>query len=122
MSKRALQGILLFIATAAGHAQNARADGSWLSYGLTPGETRYSPLDQIDAGNAGRLGLVWTYVAGAGGGNQEATPAVWNGTIYGITNWSVVFAVDARTGKERWRWDPEVNQDALRPRMCCGAV
>ena len=42
--------------------------------------------------------------------------------IYGITNWSVVFAVDARTGKERWRWDPEVNQTAVRPKICCGVV
>jgi quinohemoprotein ethanol dehydrogenase len=42
--------------------------------------------------------------------------------MYGITNWSVVFAVDARTGKERWRWDPEVNQTAVRPKVCCGVV
>ena len=42
--------------------------------------------------------------------------------LYGITNWSVVFAVDARTGKERWRWDPEVNQTAVRPKICCGVV
>ena len=54
-------------------------------------------------------------MSGAGGGNQEATPLVWNGTIYSITNWSVVFAVDARTGKEKWRWDPEVNQDSGAP-------
>ena len=47
---------------------------------------------------------------------------MWNGTIYGITNWSVVFAVDARTGKEKWRWDPEVNQTAVRPKICCGVV
>ena len=47
---------------------------------------------------------------------------MWNGTVYGITNWSVVFAVDARTGKERWRWDPEVNQTAVRPKICCGVV
>src|SRR6185436_5539803 len=46
----------------------------------------------------------------------------WNGTLYGITNWSVVFAVDARTGKERWRWDPEVNQTAVRSKICCGVV
>jgi quinohemoprotein ethanol dehydrogenase len=97
-------------------------DGSWLSYGLSQSETRFSPLNLIDATNAGRLGLAWTYVVGSGGGNQEATPLVWNGAIYGITNWSVVFAVDARTGKERWRWDPEVNQDAVRPKLCCGAV
>jgi len=34
----------------------------------------------------------------------------------------VVFAVDARTGKERWRWDPEVNQTAVRPKICCRVV
>ena len=44
-------------------------------------------------------------------GNQEATPLVWNRTLYGITNGSVVFALDAVTGKELWRWDPEVNND-----------
>lgn len=94
----------------------------WLTYGLTSGETRYSPLSQINAGNVGRLGLAWSYDVGAGGGNQEATPLVFNGTVYGITNWSIVFAVDARTGKERWRWDPEVNQTAVFPKICCGVV
>jgi len=69
-----------------------------------------------------RLGLEWSYDLASGGGGQEATPLAWNGTLYGITNWSVVFAVDARTGKERWRWDPEVNQVAVRPRICCGVV
>jgi len=96
--------------------------GSWLSYGRTQSETRYSPLDLINASNVSRLGLSWTYTLGAGGGNQEGTPLVWNNTIYGITNWSVVFAVDARTGKELWRWDPEVNQAAVRPKICCGIV
>jgi quinohemoprotein ethanol dehydrogenase len=96
--------------------------GSWLSYGRTQSETRYSPLKQIDASNAGRLGLAWSYVAGAGGGNQEGTSLVWNNTLYGITSWSVVFALDAGTGKELWRWDPEVNQTAVRPRICCGIV
>ena len=84
--------------------------GSWLTYGKSQGETRYSPLKQIDASNVKRLGLEWTYVVGAGGYNQEGTPLVWNNTIYGTTTWSVVYAVDARTGKQIWRWDPEVNQ------------
>jgi quinohemoprotein ethanol dehydrogenase len=96
--------------------------GDWLSYGRTQGETRYSPLTQINPSNVSRLGLSWTYAVGAGGGNQEATPLVWNNTIYGITNWSVVFALDGRTGKELWRWDPEVNQAAVRPKVCCGIV
>jgi PQQ-dependent dehydrogenase (methanol/ethanol family) len=101
---------------------NDQMPGSWLTYGLNQGETRYSPLKQIDTSNVGKLGLSWSYVLGAGGGNQEATPLMWNNTIYGITTWSVVFAVDARNGKQLWRWDPEVNQTGMRRRMCCGAV
>jgi quinohemoprotein ethanol dehydrogenase len=103
--------------------RNAGKTGEeWLTYGLTPGETRFSPLKQIDASNVSRLGLAWSYDVGPGGGTQEGTPLFWNGTLYGITNWSVVFAVDARTGKERWRWDPEVNRTTVLPKICCGVV
>ena len=128
----ALVGLLLATWIAAGQQvrrvddlalRNAGKTGEeWLTYGLTPGETRYSPLKQIDTTNVSRLGLAWSYDVGTGGGNQEATPLFWNGTLYGITNWSIVFAVDARTGKERWRWDPEVNQVTVRPKICCGIV
>jgi quinohemoprotein ethanol dehydrogenase len=103
--------------------RNASKSGDeWLTYGIDQGETRYSPLTQIDTSNVGRLGQIWSYDLGIGGGNQEATPLVWNGTIYSITNWSVIFALDARTGKERWRWDPQVNQAAVRSKICCGVV
>ena len=106
------------------HAQPGRPANpdEWTNYGLTPGETRYSPLNQINTSNVSRLGHAWTYEAGRGGGGQEATPLFSNGTLYSITNWSIVFAVDARTGKEKWRWDPEVNQDKTRPQICCGVV
>src|SRR5437867_591330 len=66
----------------------------WLTYGLTPGETRYSPLKQIDTTNVSRLGLTWSFDLGAGGGNQEGTPLFYNNTLYAITNWSVVIAID----------------------------
>ena len=103
--------------------RNAGKSGDeWLSYGLDQGETRYSPLTQINTSNVSQLHQAWSYDLGVGGGNQEGTPLVWNGTIYGITNWSVVFAVDARTGKEKWRWDPQVNQPAVRAKICCGVV
>ena len=96
--------------------------GAWLTYGRTQGETRYSPLALINTSNAKALGLAWSYVMGAGGGNQEGTPLFWNNTLYGITTWSVVFALDARTGKELWRWDPQVDQPNVRPAICCGNV
>jgi glucose dehydrogenase len=88
--------------------------GAWLTYGRSQSETRYSSLKQIDTSNVKRLGLAWSYVVGAGGGSQEGTPLVWHNTLYGITTWSVVYAVDGRTGKEIWRWDPEINQSAIR--------
>lgn len=100
----------------------AKQSNEWLTYGFTPAETRYSPAQQINAANVARLGLAWSYDVGHGGGGQEATPLFSNGTLYGITNWSIVFAVDARTGKEKWRWDPEVNQEKVRPKICCGVV
>src|SRR5579863_4950954 len=88
--------------------------GSWLTYGKSQSEQRYSPLKQLDTTNVKRLGLAWSYVVGPGGYAQEGTPLVWNNTIYGITTWSVVFALDARTGKEIWKWDPEVNQATIK--------
>jgi PQQ-dependent dehydrogenase (methanol/ethanol family) len=109
--------------------RTAAATGEeWLTYGLDPGEKRFSPLNQINATNVNRLGLAWSYdLPGTfgnppGGGNQEATPLMWNGAVYGITTWSVVFAVDARTGKELWTWDPQVNRAAVQPKICCGVV
>lgn len=100
-----------------------RTGEDWLSYGLTPEETRYSPLSQITADNVGRLGLAWASSdVGPGGGNQEGTLLEADNVIYGITNWSVVYALDAKTGEELWRWDPEVNQAAVRSKICCGVV
>ena len=80
--------------------RNAWRTGQWVSYGNDPAERRYSPLDQIDRSNVNRLGLAWTAETGEGGGNQEATPLAWNGVLYGVTNWSIVFAMDVRTGND----------------------
>ena len=102
--------------------RKAGSGDEWVTYGLDQAETRFSPLTEINASNVARLGLAWSYDVGSGGGGQEATPLVWNNTIYGVTNWSVVFAVDAKTGKEKWRWDPWVNKTDVRPEICCGVV
>src|SRR6266545_6287970 len=109
--------------------RNAPTSGEdWLSYGLDLGEKRFSPLTQIDATNVTRLATVWSFdIPGGGnnvpgGGNQEATLLASNGVLYGITTWSVVYAVDARTGKPLWKWDPEVNRPAVQSKICCGVV
>src|SRR5438105_10949565 len=79
--------------------KNAEKGTEWLTYGHNYSEQRYSALKQIDTTNVGRLDLAWSLEIGDGGGPQEATPLFANGVLYGITNWSITFAVDARTGK-----------------------
>jgi quinohemoprotein ethanol dehydrogenase len=112
--------IALVLSTALA-AQRSTGD-EWPTYGLNAAETRFSPLADINTSNVARLAPAWSLDIGAGGGGQEATPLVVDGVIYAITNWSVVVAVDARTGKALWRWDPQVNQTAVRPEICCGVV
>ena len=96
--------------------------GQWVMQRKNYAATGYSELAQINTDNVKELGLSWAFDVGPGGGAQEATPIVSNGVIYGITNWSIVFAVDARTGKEKWRWDPWVERERVRPEVCCGIV
>jgi quinohemoprotein ethanol dehydrogenase len=97
-------------------------DSEWLTYGLTESEARFSPLTDINTRNVGSLAQVWSANLGPGGGGQEGTPLVRNGVIYVITTWSVVIAIDARTGVELWRVDPQVDQINTRPAICCGVV
>ncbi|MBZ5694120.1 MAG: PQQ-dependent dehydrogenase, methanol/ethanol family [Acidobacteriia bacterium] len=105
----------------------------WLMNAGDYAQKRYSPLKQIDASNVKRLGLAWYYDTGSLPGTLEASPIVSNGTLYGTVTWGVVFAVDARTGKELWRWDPQVghqnfppgsagdpNKVRTGPSLCCG--
>ncbi|MGC2333060.1 MAG: PQQ-dependent dehydrogenase, methanol/ethanol family [Candidatus Acidiferrales bacterium] len=113
----------------------AKSGEEWLTTGRDYSETRYSPLKQINATNVGQLGLVWYYDTGAEPGNLEATPIVSNGTLYATLTWSVVFAVDVRTGKLKWRYDPHIghrnfapgsqndpNRVRTGPTICCGPV
>ena len=91
-------------------ARLAAADaepGQWMSYGRNYEEQHYSPLDQINTDNIGGLGLAWFADIPLNRG-QEATPLVVDGTMYVTSAWSKVFALDARTGKEKWRFDPQV--------------
>ncbi|HEX5046800.1 MAG TPA: PQQ-dependent dehydrogenase, methanol/ethanol family [Gammaproteobacteria bacterium] len=97
-----------------------RAADEWLTIGRDYAETRFSPLRSIDSTNVARLGLAWDYDTGSLRG-LEATPLVSNGVLYASTPWSNVFALDARTGRELWRWDAQA--DRVRgARACCDVV
>ncbi|HET9160233.1 MAG TPA: PQQ-binding-like beta-propeller repeat protein, partial [Caulobacteraceae bacterium] len=88
------------------------ADGNaeWLSYGKGYSEQRFSPLDKVNAGNVGQLGLAW-YAQFDTNRGQEATPLMIDGVLYTTTNWSKVYAFDAKTGKLLWSYDPKVDQN-----------
>ncbi len=99
-------------------------NAEWLTYGGDYAETHYSPLDQINDSNVDRLGLAWEWEIVNTAGNLESTPLVRDGVIYATGTWSNVFALDARTGEQIWRWDPGIvrsNADGG-PSVCCGPV
>ncbi|MBC7983829.1 MAG: PQQ-dependent dehydrogenase, methanol/ethanol family [Candidatus Obscuribacterales bacterium] len=92
----------------------------WVTHGGTYGEQRFSPLKKINADNAKNLGLAWFFDLDTNRG-QEATPLIIDGTMYFTSAWSKAFAVDARTGKEKWRFDPQVAREKSGD-ACCDVV
>mgnify|MGYP005717817225 FL=1 len=94
--------------------------GNWLSHGRTYEETRFSPLTQINKQNVSNLGLAWYKDMGTNRA-QESTPIIVDGIMYLTSSWSIVYAIDARTGETLWRYDPEVPGEHAR-KACCDVV
>jgi len=102
---------LLVCAAAAGAKDNSPLSdtfdaSNWAAIGRTAGETHYSPLTEINRETVGRLRLAWTLDLDLG--SAQATPLAVDGVIYVAAGYSIVYAVDAQTGKVLWRFDPEV--------------
>jgi quinohemoprotein ethanol dehydrogenase len=94
---------------------------NWFTGGRDKDGTYYSPLAAIDAKNVSRLGFAWQYDLGNPMRGQEATPIVIDGVMYTSGTWGYVYAVDAATGRELWRYDPK--PDYFRGRHpCCDLV
>ena len=94
--------------------------GNWLSFGRNYGETRFSPLTQINRETVSELGLAWFKDMGTNRA-LEATPIVVDGIMFFTTSWSRVYAVDARTGETLWSYDPKVPGEWARW-ACCDVV
>ncbi len=113
----------------------------WRWYGADPAGTHSSPLTQITPANVANLRMAWTYSSGdlAAGGNNpvddlgalhglhgssalEATPLQVGSTLYSCTERNMVIALDAETGKERWRFDPHSNGKVLTHSACRGVA
>ncbi|MDQ6733210.1 MAG: PQQ-binding-like beta-propeller repeat protein, partial [Nitrospirota bacterium] len=89
----------------------------WTAYGGTQAGLRYSTLDQITPANVGRLQVAWTFHTGDVRGKNdpvettyEVTPLKIGSSVYLCTPHDLVFALDAETGQEKWRYDPKVGE------------
>ncbi|KOC19574.1 alcohol dehydrogenase [Comamonas testosteroni] len=99
---------------------NAAKTPDWPTTGVDYAETRYSRLDQINAANVKDLGLAWSYNLESTRG-VEATPVVVDGIMYVSASWSVVHAIDTRTGQRIWTYDPQVDR-STGFKGCCDVV
>ncbi len=93
---------------------------TWLTYGGDYKEQRHSRLSGITKDNIADMGVAWTYDLSTGRG-VESTPIIHDGIMYVTGAWSIVHALDAKTGEEIWTYDPEVSgEDAVKG--CCDVV
>jgi quinoprotein glucose dehydrogenase len=88
-------------------AQSGATNGEWRTYGGDLGNTHYSPLDQIGAGNFSKLQVAWRFKTDNLGPrpefNFEGTPLMANGVIYSTAGTRrAVVALDAATGELLW--------------------
>jgi len=104
---------------AGGESKDAALSADWPLHGLTTQAQRFSPLAAINRSNVAQLGLAWWVDLDTNAG-QEATPIMRDGILYIASAYNVVRAVDARSGKTLWTFDPETKEAAAR--SCCGPV
>ena len=96
-----------------GAALADEADGTdWAAYGRTYSEQRFSPLDQINRQTVGKLGLAWSLELPEW--NVSSAPVEADGVIYIAVGFSVIYAVDAVSGKLLWSYDPKIEPQKMR--------
>jgi quinohemoprotein ethanol dehydrogenase len=106
-----------------GPAPGDPVGNNWMVNGGNYFNQRYSALNQITTGNIANLKGAWVYHTGGNSAatSFETTPVVVDGTMYLTGPQSQVYAVDATTGQEKWRYVPDLSGIAQLP-LCCGQV
>jgi quinoprotein glucose dehydrogenase len=114
--------VLLSVAFNPNAAQSASPDegakgSQWRYYGGDAASTKYSPLDQINRENVGKVKVVWAWDSpdlalqkenrALSSFAHEITPLMVGGTLYTSTSLSQVAAINAQTGEQIWVFDPE---------------
>lgn len=105
------------------------AGRDWPAYGGTIHATRYSPLAQITRDNVATLQRAWVYRTGdmpsaesEGKYAAETTPLKIGDSLFLCSAKSILIALDAGTGRERWRYDPVVSDEAIPYSASCRGV
>ena len=99
---------------------DATTTGDVVSFGIGTQGQRYSPLEQVNAGNVGNLVPAWTMsYGGEKQRGQEAQPLVHDGRLFVTASYSRLFAFDAKTGKKLWKYEHRL-PDGIMP--CCDVV
>ena len=93
--------------------------GNVLNYGMDYGQKRYSPLDQINKDTVKYLVPVWNYSL-ADDRSQESQAFVHNGVLF-ISTHNATIALDAKTGKQKWKTKVEYPPETPRI-VCCGII
>ncbi len=96
--------------------------GSWLTYGQTYKEQRFSTLTQIGRDGLQELGVAWFKAIGDGRDKMQSTPLIVDGVMYVTNGWSVIYALDAGTGAEIWTYDPKTDREYIKYACCGGAA
>ncbi|HLU88796.1 MAG TPA: PQQ-binding-like beta-propeller repeat protein [Cyclobacteriaceae bacterium] len=105
---------VLFV-VAVGSCTDPVQNVDWAEYLGGPDRNHYTTLDQIDASNVNRLQIAWQYNTGDSG-DFQCNPIVIDGVLYGISAASNVFAVNAETGEQLWRFVPDETRRFLKNR------
>ncbi len=120
---------LVFLVFLAGCTEPIEIDYSgpvadWAEYGAVKGGSRYSSLNQITRDNVDRLDVAWTYETGhvteAGYLVFQNTPIVVDEMLFACTPTNQVIALDPETGREIWKFDPEVSSESAYVLNCRG--
>ncbi len=110
-------------------AANSADAAQWRHYGRTQAGTRYVPSDQINTDNVHQLQVAWRYQTGDrpeaypqahNAYSFQATPLKVDDSLYLCSPRNIVIALDAETGQERWRHDPDIDASSVYMLACRG--